>query len=118
MREICAHIEFQSIPSIGIKFAEDLIFLGYYSLAELTGKNGSELFDAYELKKGYWVDLCVEDQFRLVVDVANHGIRDKTWWDFTAERKAYREKHGFAANRPTTSWYEALKAIEKNDHSA
>jgi hypothetical protein len=34
-KEIYALAEFQTIPSIGIKFAEDLVFLGYYSLNEL-----------------------------------------------------------------------------------
>lgn len=32
VKEIYALAEFQTVPSIGIKFAEDLVFLGYYSL--------------------------------------------------------------------------------------
>lgn len=31
-KEIHALAEFQTVPSVGIKFAEDLVFLGYYSL--------------------------------------------------------------------------------------
>lgn len=31
-KEIYALATFQAIPSLGVKFAEDLIFLGYYSL--------------------------------------------------------------------------------------
>ncbi|MHA7059105.1 helix-hairpin-helix domain-containing protein [Aquimarina sp. M1] len=34
-KEIYALGDFQRIPSIGIKFAQDLIFLGYYSVIEL-----------------------------------------------------------------------------------
>ena len=37
-KEICALIAFQSIPSIGPKFAHDLISLGYYSIDDLLGK--------------------------------------------------------------------------------
>ena len=63
-KEIYALAQFQTVPSIGIKFAEDLVFLGYYSLNELKNKNGAKLAEEYEKKKGYWVDPCVEDQFR------------------------------------------------------
>jgi hypothetical protein len=31
-KEIYALTEFQTVPSIGLKFAKDLVFLGYYSL--------------------------------------------------------------------------------------
>jgi Pathogenicity locus len=70
-KEIYALAEFQTVPSVGIKFAEDLVFLGYYSLNELKNKDGAKLTDEYELKKGFWIDPCVEDQFRLVVNFAN-----------------------------------------------
>lgn len=32
VKEIYALAEFQTVPSIGVKFAKDLVFLGYYSL--------------------------------------------------------------------------------------
>ncbi|MHA7059104.1 helix-hairpin-helix domain-containing protein [Aquimarina sp. M1] len=35
--------------------------------------NGAELTHQYEKKKGYRIDSCAEDQFRLVVHVANTG---------------------------------------------
>ena len=37
-KEIYALAEFQTVPSVGVKFAEDLVFLGYYSLKELKKK--------------------------------------------------------------------------------
>ena len=92
--------EFQQIPSIGIRFAHDLIFLGYHTLAELKDKQGPELLDNYEKKLGSKVDPCVEDQFRLVVNYANNPNSKKQWWDFTNERKAYRVKYGYPATRP------------------
>lgn len=105
-REIHALAEFQTIPSVGIKFAEDLIFLGYYSINDLKGHNGALLLEAYELKKGYTTDPCVEDQFRLAVHYANTNDLTKNWWDFTEERKKYRLKNGYPANRPGTAWHE------------
>ena len=107
-KEIQALAIFQQIPSIGIKFAEDLVYLGYYSLKELENKDGAKLVEAYERKKGYWIDSCVEDQFRLAVHYANTKDDSKNWWDFTAERKKYRSENGYPADRPTTAWHEVI----------
>lgn len=97
---IQALYEFQSIPSIGIRFAHDLMFLGYYQLADVKDKNGPELLNEYERKIGYKIDPCVEDQFRLVVYYANNRDSKKQWWDFTAVRKAYRSEYGYPNTRP------------------
>lgn len=105
-KELWALADFQRIPSIGIAFAKDMVFLGYYSVASVRGEDGATLTDRYERKKGYWTDPCVEDQFRLLVDFAQSGDYSKRWWDFTAERKQYRSKFGYPENRPTTSWTE------------
>lgn len=108
-KEIYALAIFQSIPSIGIKFAEDLIFMGFYALEELAAKDGAQLVEEYERKKGYWIDSCVEDQFRLAVHFANHPKSSKKWWDFTAERKRYRLENGYPPDRPKTPWHEVVK---------
>ncbi|WP_298146711.1 helix-hairpin-helix domain-containing protein [Flavobacterium sp.] len=107
-KEIYALATFQSIPSIGIKFAEDLVFLGFYSLDEFREKDGAKLFDAYEQKVGYWVDPCVEDQFRLIVYFARTFDTTKTWWDFTDDRKKFRAEHGYPRNRPQKAWFEVF----------
>ncbi|MEJ0101212.1 MAG: helix-hairpin-helix domain-containing protein [Bacteroidota bacterium] len=107
-REIYALAEFQTVPSIGIKFAADLIFLGYYSLNELQNKDGAKLTDEYEQKKGYWIDPCIEDQFRLVVNFAETKDTTKMWWDFTGERKKYRLENGYPASRPKKAWHETI----------
>jgi hypothetical protein len=107
-KEIYALAEFQTIPSIGIKFAEDLVFLGYYSLNELKNKDGAELTNEYERKKGFWIDPCVEDQFRLVVNYANTYDNKKMWWDFTEQRKKFRLENGYPANRPRKAWYDNM----------
>jgi hypothetical protein len=105
-RVIYALATFQTIPSLGIRFAEDLIFMGYYSLDELKEKDGARLVEEFERKKGYWIDSCVEDQFRLAVYAANNEGCTKNWWDFTAARKKYRAKHGYPADRPHLAWYD------------
>lgn len=105
-KEIAALIAFQAVPSIGVKFAQDLISIGYHSLADLKHKDGPTLINELEAHCGYWIDPCVEDQCRLVVHYANNGDESKNWWDFTAERKAYRAEYGYPASRPTKPWFE------------
>ena len=107
-KEIYALADFQQIPSIGIEFAKDLIFLGYYNIAELHGKNGANLTDHYEKKKGYKTDPCVEDQFRLAVDFAKNRDYSKKWWDFTSDRKEYRTTVGYPKDRPKLNWTEIV----------
>ena len=105
-RELRALADFQRIPSIGIAFARDLYFMGFDDVNALKGKDGASLTDAYERKKAYRTDPCVEDQFRLAAYVATSGDYSKKWWDFTAERKAYRTSRGYPSDRPKKSWYE------------
>lgn len=112
-KEIRALAEFQKIRSVGIRSAEDLIFLGCYSLTDVKGKDGVQLTDAFERKKGYWIDPCVEDVFRLVAHVANTNDYSKNWWDFTEERKKYRRENGYPSDRPRKAWHEIL--IKKNN---
>jgi len=107
-KEIYALADFQRIPSIGIEFAKDLVFLGYYSVDELNGKRGTDLTDNYEKRKGYKTDPCVEDQFRLVVDFAKNEDYSKNWWDFTNDRKKYRNEIGYPTDRPEKNWTEVL----------
>jgi len=113
-KEIYALAEFQTVPSVGIKFAQDLVFLGYYSLKELKEKDGAKLTDEYEKKLGYWVDPCVEDQFRLVVNFAKTNGSTKTWWDFTEERKSFRTNNGYPKSRPQKAWFETLGYVHKD----
>jgi len=103
--EVYALIDFQSIPSIGPKFAYDLMSLGYFAIDDLLEKNGHDLFNELELKQGFWTDPCVEDQCLLAVHYANNRGSNKNWWDFTADRKAYRIKNGYPETRPVTAWH-------------
>jgi hypothetical protein len=109
--EISALITFQTIPSIGPKFAHDLISLGYYSINDLVDKDAATLFDELEHKQGFRTDPCVEDQFRLAVHHAQHRGSNKNWWDFTAERNAYRAAYGYPPERPAKAWHELIAAV-------
>lgn len=108
VKTLFALAEFQGVPSVGIKFAEDLIFMGYFSLDDLKGKDGAKLLEEYEKKKGYWTDPCVEDQFRLIADFARNPQNAKNWWDYTEERKKYRLENGYPHDRPKTAWHEVI----------
>lgn len=104
---IKALAEFQQVPSIGHKLAEKLVHnLGVCSLEQLKGANPAELFDRLEVGLGCWTDPCVEDQIRCVVHYAEHPESQRQWFDFTEERKRFREMNGYPATRPTAAWYE------------
>jgi hypothetical protein len=115
-KELSALAEFQRIPSLGIGFAKELISQGYYSLDELKGKSAVNLFHAFEKHCSCWADPCVEDSYRLLVHYIEHRDETKRWWNFTAERKAYREVYGFPADRPKTAWYETGKFPKMKAH--
>jgi AraC-like DNA-binding protein len=118
--ELKAISEFQSVPSIGIRFAENLIQLGFYSLREIRGKDPAKLLNKLELQMGVWIDPCVEDQFRLVVHYSDYPGSVKNWWDFTNERKAFRQKKGYPSNRPEKPWFdlEQYKTVNRIKASA
>ncbi len=92
---------FQQIPSIGCRMAENLVHcLGKYSFEDVRGENPAELLDCLEKKLRTPVDPCVEDQLRCVVYYAENPDSKKQWFEFTAERKNYRERHGYPSSRP------------------
>jgi len=113
--ELRALSEFQSIPSIGIRFAQDLISLGYYSLKDMKGKDPARLANRLERHLGAWIDPCIEDQFRLVTYYAGHPGDSRNWWDFTGERKEFRQKHGYPSSRPKKAWFE-LERYKRSNH--
>ena len=93
--------DFQSVPSIGDKLAGKLVHkLNVYSLEEIKDRDAASLFNKLEQINGALTDSCVEDQIRCVIHIANTPGSSKQWFDFTEERKAYREKYGFPDNSP------------------
>lgn len=106
-KKIKALAEFQRVPSIGYELAEKLVnHLHIFSLQEIQEKDGATLFNELEKKMGVWKDSCVEDQIRCVIHFANNPNSNKQWFEFTKERKMYREVYGYPDDRPETAWYE------------
>src|SRR5699024_3825208 len=98
---------FQSVPSIGPKVAQRVVDLGYYSLEEIKDEYGADLINRLEQLYGCWQDPCLEDCFRCIVHHANNLDDAKNWFDFSEERKKYRQQHGYPKTRPKLAWYES-----------
>ncbi|UAL50408.1 MULTISPECIES: helix-hairpin-helix domain-containing protein [Metabacillus] len=106
-RELIGLAVFQSIPSVGPKLAHNLaVDLGFSALEDVKNRRGEELVHELEKKYGVWMDPCVEDVMRCVVYHANHPGSDKNWWEFTEDRKKYREIFGYPDDRPVKAWHE------------
>ncbi len=104
--------EFQKVPSIGYELADKLVNqLNIYSFEELSQQDGAELIDKLERKMGVWTDSCVEDQIRCVIYYANNPGSTRNWFDFTTERKAYRNTFGYPEDRPKMAWYDKGKKL-------
>jgi hypothetical protein len=99
--------EFQQVPSISHELAFKLVnHLGYYNLEQIKTEIWTEVFHNLELKLGCWTDSCVEDQIICIIHYANFPESEKQWFDFTTERKLYRQQHGYPTSRPKVAWYE------------
>ncbi len=99
--------EFQTVPSIGFELASKLVnHLHIISLQDIKQKDGAALFDLLEKKLGVWTDSCVEDQLRCVINFANDPNSNRQWFDFTDERKQYRQMFGYPKDRPQKAWYD------------
>ncbi|MDR4889788.1 helix-hairpin-helix domain-containing protein [Fredinandcohnia sp. QZ13] len=99
--------DFQTVPSVGFELASKLVNdLYIFSLQEIIQKDGATLFDLLEKELGVWTDSCVEDQIRCVINYANNTNSNKQWFDFTDERKIYRQMYGYPKDRPQKAWYE------------
>jgi hypothetical protein len=92
---------FQQVPSIGYKLALNMVKdLEIYSLDEMKDKNAADLFDRLENNLRFRTDSCVEDQIRCLIYYANNPNSNKQWYDFTEERKMYRQTVGYPKSRP------------------
>lgn len=118
-KELKGLSEFQQIPSIGLGAAKMMVReLKFYSVSEVRNENPAELLDRYEELIGCRVDPCVEDQLRCIVFHANELNSVLEWPDFTDERKAYRNTHGYPPNRPEkTGSKNPSRMTSQNDRS-
>lgn len=75
--------EFQQIPGVGEKIAEDFWELGISSPGELIGKNPEVLYLQLCTMKGMKVDRCMLYVFRCAVYFVSHIQHDPAllnWW--------------------------------------
>jgi hypothetical protein len=77
--------EFQTIPSVGPRVAEDLWNLGYRSIAELKGENPETMYQKLCTQAGMHVDRCMLYTFRCIVYFASakkHDPKLLKWWNW------------------------------------
>lgn len=77
---------FTDIPNVGPAVAKDFHVLGIKTPAELSERDGYELYTQLCKKTGVRHDPCVLDTFLAVVDFMR-GAAPKPWFAYTAERK-------------------------------
>jgi hypothetical protein len=75
------------LPNVGAATAGDLRLLGIEHPRDLRGRDPYEMFDQLCAITRSNQDPCVIDVFLSVTAFINGGD-PKTWWSFTAERKA------------------------------
>ena len=63
-----------------------------------------------EKLKGCWEDLVQKMRCDASSIMTNNPESGKSWRDFTAERKRYRERYGYPPDRPTMPWYEKKRS--------
>ncbi len=81
----CERLE--QLPNIGPALAADLRLLGILHPRELAGHDALSLYHALCQRTGQRQDPCVLDTFLAACDFMR-GAPARTWWSYTAERKA------------------------------
>lgn len=81
----------ESIPNVGPAIASKLRLLGYKSPTDLKGENPYDMYKKICQLTGKRHDPCLLDVFISAVSFCN-GNPPKSWWEFTAERKAKIKK--------------------------
>lgn len=62
--------ELRTIPIVGEKVAEPLYMLGIRSVKELVGKSPEDMYGELRTMKGYYVEPCMLNQFKVAVSMA------------------------------------------------
>lgn len=78
---------FTDLPNIGPASAQDFQLLGFTQPSELAGADPLQLYMALCKVTRAYQDPCVLDVLMSVTDFLD-GNPPRTWWQFTAQRKA------------------------------
>lgn len=87
--------DLRQIPGIGKNIEQDLINIGYDSVASLIGQNPEDIYLKDCLYKGFQEDKCQLYVFRLAVYYSENEIHDPEklkWWYW--KDKKYTSKYG------------------------
>ncbi|QNK40738.1 helix-hairpin-helix domain-containing protein [Caproicibacter fermentans] len=87
--------DLRQIPGIGKNIEQDLINIGYDSVASLVGQNPEDIYLKDSLYKGFQEDKCQLYVFRLAVYYSENEIHDPEklkWWYW--KDKKYTSKYG------------------------
>jgi len=77
--------EFQKIPGVGSKLAQDLVDLGYSSFTELRKADPEQMYQKLCAIRGGHIDRCVLYVFRCAVYYAGNSSHDPDllkWWNW------------------------------------
>lgn len=75
--------DLRSIPGVGKKTEEDLIALGFTSVASLRGQDPQELYDRDCMRRGLQIDRCQLYVYRCAVyfaETENPDPEKLKWW--------------------------------------
>lgn len=75
----------RTIPGIGETIEQNLIDLGYTSIASLKGADAEEIFARDCASRGCQLDRCLLYMYRLAVYYANHDTHEPEklkWWNW------------------------------------
>jgi hypothetical protein len=85
--------DFQRIPGIGLRMADDLWLLGYRSVAELRGEEPEAMYQRLCDLSGEHMDRCVLYVFRCAIYFASNDAHDPEllkWWNWSDQRLGAR----------------------------
>lgn len=79
--------ELQEIPNVGKTIEQDLLQLGYKTVASLQGANPEDLYEQHCIRQGVVVDRCMLYVFRCAVYYANTPPEQREpsllkWWNW------------------------------------
>lgn len=77
--------DFQRIPGVGLRIAEDLWLLGFKAAEDLIGKDPEELYEKLCQLQQCKVDRCMLYVFRCAVYFASNQTHDAhllKWWNW------------------------------------
>lgn len=86
--------ELQTIPGVGPNLAQDLLDLGYCSVADLRDADPELIYQRLCALRGSHIDRCVLYVFRCAVYFAGNSAHDPEllkWWNWKDSKQAQCE---------------------------